>query len=275
MIARQQVQWPQKHNVCGVQVSATTYEQAVETIMQRAKARQSAVTSFFAVHAVMTHARDRSFLRHVNRFDMVAPDGQPVRWALNWLHGCRLPENVRGSEIMWRLCHQAALDGVSIYLYGGSPQTIEALQTRLEQAFPNLDIAGAESPPFRTLTPEEDEAVVERINNSGAGLVFIGLGCPKQDHFASEHSDRIDAVQVCVGAAFDFHAGNKKTAPTWMQKNGLEWVFRLYQEPGRLWRRYLVTNTLFVQQLLRQWLTGNLRFGAQNNHNVSKNSAHT
>ena len=266
------IQWPPKHNVCGVQVSATTYDEAVESIMDRARRRQLAVTSFFAVHAVVTHARDRSFLPAVNRFDLVAPDGQPVRWALNWLHGCRLPENVRGSEIMWRLCARAAEQGVSIYLYGGSPQTIEALKGRLTAAFPDLTIAGAESPPFRPLTPQEDDEVVARINNSGAGLVFVGLGCPKQDHFASAHYDRIDAVQVCVGAAFDFHAGNKRTAPTWMQRHGLEWVFRLSQESGRLWRRYLVTNTLFVKKLLTQWIVATTRLGHYKRPPMMENS---
>lgn len=248
-------QWPKKHDVCGVKVSATTYDEAADAIMQRAMRRESAVTSFFAVHAVMTHASDRAFLSRVNAFDIVAPDGQPVRWALNWLHGTNLNENVRGSEIMWRLCQRAADQGVSIYLYGGSTHALKALETRLKQAFPKLEIAGSESPPFRALTPKEDDAVVERINNSGAGLVFIGLGCPKQDHFADAHRDRIKGVQVCVGAAFDFHAGNKKTAPEWMQKNGLEWVFRLSQEPGRLWRRYLVTNTMFVQKFLFQFIS--------------------
>jgi N-acetylglucosaminyldiphosphoundecaprenol N-acetyl-beta-D-mannosaminyltransferase len=124
----------------------------------------------------------------------------------------------------------------------------------LIQKFPRLRIAGAEAPPFRRLTPEEDEAMVQRINASGAGLVFIGLGCPKQDHFAADHMDHIQAVQVCVGAAFDFHAGNKRTAPAWMQRRGLEWLFRLFQEPRRLWKRYLVTNTLFLVKLARQWL---------------------
>jgi N-acetylglucosaminyldiphosphoundecaprenol N-acetyl-beta-D-mannosaminyltransferase len=120
--------------------------------------------------------------------------------------------------------------------------------------FPGLIIVGAEAPPFRALTPEEDEQMVERINASGAGLLFIGLGCPKQDHFAADHAGRIQAVQLCVGAAFDFHAGNKRTAPAWMQRRGLEWMFRLCQEPRRLWKRYLVTNTLFLYKLCRQWL---------------------
>src|SRR5262249_33817743 len=143
----------------------------------------------------------------------------------------------------------AAAQGVPIYLYGGNPVVLEQLQANLRKQFPELLIAGAESPPFRVLTREEDESVVERINASGAQLVFIGLGCPKQDHFAHEHRDRIRAVQLCVGAAFDFLAGTKKTAPAWMQRHGLEWLYRLCQEPRRLWKRYLVTNSIFVAKL--------------------------
>ncbi|HEV3136869.1 MAG TPA: WecB/TagA/CpsF family glycosyltransferase, partial [Pirellulales bacterium] len=119
---------------------------------------------------------------------------------------------------------------------------------------PALTIAGAESPPFRSLSPEEDAAMIDRVNASGAGLFFIGLGCPKQDYFAADHADRIRAVQLCVGAAFDFHAGTKATAPEWMQRRGLEWLFRLYQEPRRLWKRYLVTNSIFVRKLAAQFI---------------------
>ena len=115
-------------------------------------------------------------------------------------------------------------------------------------------MVGAESPPFRALSPEEDSDVVRRINDSGAMIVFVGLGCPNQDHFAYEHGDRIHAVQVCVGAAFDFHAGVKKMAPRWMQRRGLEWLFRLGQEPARLWRRYAVTNSVFMAKLAAQKL---------------------
>jgi len=148
-----------------------------------------------------------------------------------------------------RLCERAAAEGVSIYLYGGSPDVVEKLQSRLKQDIPGLQIAGYESPPFRELTTDEDAEMVERVNASGAGLMFIGLGCPKQDLFAYEHRDKVQAVQVCVGAAFDFHAGVKPMAPDWMQRYGLEWLYRLFQEPRRLWRRYLVTNTIFVFKL--------------------------
>jgi exopolysaccharide biosynthesis WecB/TagA/CpsF family protein len=147
---------------------------------------------------------------------------------------------------------------VPIYLYGGTPEVAQTIRENLISRYSGLRVVGSESPPFRPLTPQEQDELVERVNGSGAGVVFIGLGCPKQDHFAYEHADRIQAVQVCVGAAFDFHAGNKKMAPPWMQRRGLEWLFRLSQEPGRLWRRYLITNSLFVWKLAVAWIRANL-----------------
>ncbi len=251
--SRSPCRWPPKHNVIGVGVSATNYEEAATVILQAAKQREPAVVSLHAVHAVVTSSGDPVLRAKVNRFQMIGPDGQPVRWALNRLHGAGLKDRVYGPEMMLRLCQGAATAGVSIYLYGGSDEVVETLRQRLPELYPGLVIAGAESPPFRQLTPEEDAAVVQRINSSGAGMVFIGLGCPKQDHFAADHADVIQAVQVCVGAAFDFHAGSKSMAPAWMQKRGLEWLFRLCQEPRRLWRRYFVTNSVFVWKCALQW----------------------
>ncbi len=248
------VQWPRKYSVFGVHVSAVTCDAACDAILQAAQQRTPAVVSAFAVHALIEAATKPELTKKVNRFAIVTPDGQPVRWALNWLHGAALKHRVYGPELTWALCRRAAAEGVSVYLYGSSPETLARLTTNLLLAFPTLTIAGAESPPFRPLSPEEDAAMVERVNASGAGLMFLGLGCPKQDYFAAEHVDRIQAVQLCVGAAFDFHAGTKATAPAWMQRRGLEWVFRLYQEPARLWKRYLVTNSIFLKKLTAQFI---------------------
>ena len=176
-----------------------------------------------------------------------------------------MTDRVYGPETMLRVCERAAAEGLPIYLYGGaSEDVLRDLEAKLLEKFPQLVIAGSEVPPFRPLTEEEDAAVVERINASGARFVFIGLGCPKQDHFAYEHRDLLQAVQLCVGAAFDFHAGRKKMAPRWMQKRGLEWLFRLGCEPRRLGMRYLTTNSVFIWKFLRQWLTRPRR-GAQPN----------
>jgi N-acetylglucosaminyldiphosphoundecaprenol N-acetyl-beta-D-mannosaminyltransferase len=249
-----EIAWPPKQDLFGVGVSVVDCQSACDAIMQAARRRQPAVVSAFSVHALIEATSTPERARDAGRFAMITPDGQPLRWALNWLGDARLSRTVQGYEVMLELCQRAAATNVGVYLYGSSPQTIAALAARLRGQFPGLRIVGEESPPFRPLTPEEDAAMVERINASGAGLVFLGLGCPKQDHFAAAHVDRIQAVQLCVGAAFDFLAGSKPLAPEWMQRHGLAWVFRLYQEPGRLWKRYLVTNTQFVLRFTRQWI---------------------
>jgi exopolysaccharide biosynthesis WecB/TagA/CpsF family protein len=247
--------WPEKKDLLGVPISATTYHEAVEAIIAAAKLRRPALVSAYAVHAVVTAARDPELKAKAEEFDIIVPDGQPVRWALNLLYRVGLPSNVRGTTLTWKLCERAAQEGVSVYFYGSAPEVVEKMCANMARRIPGFRLAGSESPPFRPLTAEEDAETVRRINDSGAGIVFIGLGAPKQDHFAFDHRDRIQAVQVCVGAAFDFHAGNKTEAPLWMQRSGLEWLYRLWQEPRRLWKRYLVTNTLFLKMLTQQWVT--------------------
>lgn len=241
--------WPRKVDVFGVDISVTNYEQAVAAILQAAAQGQRGIVSCYAVHGVVTASRDPSLRAKMNSFELVTPDGQPVRWAMNLLHGAGLADRVYGPELMLRLCRAADLAGIPIYLYGSTPTVVESLQANLGRQVPELTIAGWEPNPHRPLTVEEDRALVKRINRSGARLVFIGLGCPRQELFAYDHREVIDGVQVCVGAAFDFHAGVKKMAPPWMQRHGLEWFYRLTQEPGRLWQRYLVTNSLFLYQL--------------------------
>lgn len=252
--------WPEKYQVFGVEITAADHDTICDAIMAAAGDRASTAVSAFAVHALVEAATSLELARKVNRFAAVTPDGQPVRWALRWLHGRKLPSTVQGYELMQRLCTRAATSGISIYLYGSSEATLAALKLNLEQAFPGLTVAGVESPPYRPLTPEEDAAMVERVNASGAGLIFIGLGCPKQDHFAADHLDRILGVQVCIGAAFDFLAGTKPMAPMWMQNTGTAWIYRLFKEPQRLWKRYLVTNTFFLKrfcgELIRKRVLG-------------------
>ena len=242
--------WPDQVSLLGLQVTPTTYSEASEAVIGAAECGAGGVVSCHAVHAIVTLSDTEEYRRKANTFRMITPDGQPVRWALNLLHGTQLKDRVYGPQLTLEICRNAAERGVSIYLYGGSPKVVETLADNLNSQFPGLQIAGYESPPFRELSPEEDADVVDRINESDAGIVFIGLGCPKQDLFAFDHQDRLNAVQVCVGAAFDFHAGAKSIAPDWMQRFGLEWLFRLWQEPRRLAGRYLHTNTVFVAKVL-------------------------
>lgn len=258
---------PRKHRVLDVGVSAVTYDEAVHVILAAARERTPLTVDHMSVHGLVAARKDPAFRQILNDIDIVAPDGQPVRWALDRLHGTSLPDRVYGPELMSRLCQAAAGEDVGIYLYGGTEDSLTSLRARLAERHRGLHIAGFEAPPFRPLSPEEDRAAAERINASGAGLVFIGLGCPKQEIFAHRHRRDIHAVQLCVGAAFDFHAGRKKMAPRWMQDRGLEWVFRLASEPRRLARRYMVHNSLFVLELGRELLRR--ESGAGNGHEQS------
>ena len=258
-VPRNHTAWPNKVDVIGVHVSEVTYENAVEAISELAQSGEPGIVSCHAVHAIVTMSCDEELRNMVNAFEMITPDGQPVRWAMNLLNRSGLRDRVYGPELMLQLCQRAERDQIPIYLFGGNDQVSEDLSKALTAKFPRLILAGAEAPPFRPLTEEEDEQVVQRINDSGARLIFIGLGCPKQDIFAYEHRDRIKGVQVCVGAAFDFHAGEKPMAPDWMQRTGLEWLFRLCKEPGRLWKRYLYTNSLFVWKVAIEFASGKNR----------------
>ncbi len=226
-------------------IDVLEWETAITRISQWARANESRYVCICNVHSVVTTRQDNTFCQVVANADMATPDGAPVAWMLRRL-GFPGQPRINGPDLMWRYCEHAATRGESIYLYGSTPETLDILQRRLVKAFPGLCIAGAWSPPFRALTKEEDAVDVARINASGAGTVWVSLGCPKQEKWMAAHRGHINAVMVGVGAAFDYHAGTIHRAPPWMQRNGLEWLHRLLSEPRRLWRRYLVTNTLFV-----------------------------
>jgi len=250
MSTDQAVIWPSKYNLLGVMATAAAYDEVVALLTEAAEKRLPVIASFHAVHSIVTASRDPLLRQMVNSFDILGPDGQPVRWALNLLYDLELKDRLYGPEVMLRLCAKAAQKGLAVYFYGSSKTVIKKLHLNLSQKFPELTIAGSFSPPYRALSPEEDLQIIKKINDSGAHIVFIGLGCPKQDFFAYNHRDSLNAVQVCVGAAFDFHAQTKEMAPPWMQKHGLEWLFRLSKEPKRLFLRYTVTNTIFIFKVL-------------------------
>ncbi len=241
---------PNKTSVLGIGVSHTNYYDCTEFIINSAKLQQSCTVAPTPVHGIMTGYLDpKGHGDRLNQFTLVVPDGQPVRWAMNLLRKPDRPhlsDRVYGPTLMLHLCTAAANENISIFLYGSTPQVLESLQQNLQDKFPNLIIAGTISPPFRPLTPEEDAEYIQQIKDSGAGIVFIGLGCPRQEAWAFEKSQKLDSALVCVGAAFDFHAGNVPQAPPWMQKFGLEWLFRLLQEPNRLWQRYVLLNPLYL-----------------------------
>ena len=237
--------------VLSAPIDVLSWDDAIGRIQCWADARESRYVCITNVHSVVTAGQDATFGRVVREADMATPDGAPVAWMLRKL-GFAGQDRINGPDLMLRYCEAAAQRGEAIYLFGGAPETLETLQAVLRSRFPGLLIAGAHSPPFRALTDEEDAAIVSEINASGAGTVWVSLGCPKQEKWMAAHRGRINAVMIGVGAAFDYHAGTIQRAPLWMQRNGLEWLHRLASEPGRLWKRYLVTNTLFVLGAIRQ-----------------------
>jgi len=176
---------------------------------------------------------------------MALPDGAPVAWSLQQ-SGFPEQQRINGPDLMWRYMRVAEELGQSVYFYGSSEETLRQLRQSVARQFPTLRVAGMMSPPFRELSAEEDQAHVDAINRSGAHVVFVGLGCPKQEVWMAQHKGRVQGVMLGVGAAFDYHAGTLRRAPVWMQNHGLEWAYRLASEPRRLFKRYLVTNTTFV-----------------------------
>ena len=250
-------------NVLGVPIDVLNWNEALERLIVWGRDRQSRYVCICNVHSVVTASQDAEFGRVVLEADMATPDGAPVAWMMRKL-GHADQQRINGPDLMWKYCElNSGLDARlqendgGVFFYGSTEETLAVLQSKLLTAFPRLKIAGAISPPFRKLTSEEDDAIVEQINASGAGTVWVSLGCPKQELWMAAHRGRINAVMVGVGAAFDYHAGTIKRAPKWMQDSGLEWFHRLASEPRRLWRRYLVTNSLFVLGAVRQLLFRN------------------
>ena len=246
--------------VLGMRLDATSYDDATRHILEWATTRAHRYVCAANVHMVMECHDSDEFRAVVNDAGLITPDGVPLVWTLRRL-GVPEQSRVYGPTLMLHVCAAAARAGVPVGLYGAGPEVLETLQRKLTERFPELDIAYAYSPPFRPLTAEEDEAVVSAIRDSGARILFVGLGCPRQERWMAEHQARLPLVMLGVGAAFDFHAGNVKQAPALLQTAGLEWLFRLTMEPKRLWRRYLKHNPRFIY-LTAQQLWGERRKGA-------------
>lgn len=247
-----QLRYAGKKSVLGVLISATDYESAEESVFRAARDKRPLTVSALAVHGLMTGVLDKEQRYRLNQFDMLVPDGQPVRWALNWLYDVALPQRVYGPTLTLRLCKRAAAEGLPIFLYGSTPTVLQKLSLRLASRFPGLIIAGAEPSKFRRLSSFEKQSLAERIRSSGAAITFVGLGCPRQEVFVYEFKDLLDMPILAVGAAFPFIAGEMRQAPHWMQDAGVEWLFRLCAEPARLWRRYLLLNPAFLILLFSQ-----------------------
>lgn len=240
----------ESYSVLGVRVDAVQIP-AVVRQMERWVADR-VVSRFISVantHVVMEAQQDPSFRELINSAELCVPDGMPLIWC-GRIRGHELRRRVYGPELMLTFCRETAAKGYRHYLYGGASEATAQLVKYLQQSCPGIQIAGSYSPPFRPLTREEDDDVVQSINSAVPDVLWVGLGCPKQERWIYEHRERLTvSVMVAVGQAFDLLSGRKKPAPVWMSENGLEWLFRLLQEPRRLWRRYLVYNTKFIYSM--------------------------
>ena len=238
-----------KRSVLGVQVDIVDYAAAVDKIMAAAREQRPLAVTALAVHGVMTGVQDKAHGARLNAFDLVTPDGQPVRWALNSLYHAELADRVYGPDLTMKVLEACAEEGLPVYLYGSTDATLQRLTEKLRERLPALKIAGSEPSKFRSAAPGEPEEIAARIESSGARVVLVGLGCPRQEVFVYAMRDLIHAPLLAVGAAFDYHAGQLRKPPPWMQKRGLEWLGRLGLEPGRLWKRYLLLNPAYLARL--------------------------
>jgi N-acetylglucosaminyldiphosphoundecaprenol N-acetyl-beta-D-mannosaminyltransferase len=241
-------------DILGVQVDAQRLDQAARTLVGWARERQGRYVCACPVYTVMACQEDPAVRSAVKRADMVTADGMPVAW-LQRMHGLRDAERVYGPDLLLAVCEQSAGTDIRHFLWGGLPGVADRLATVLKAKFPGLQIAGTCSPPVADIGAAPDPAVVKQLNSAQANIVWVGLGSPKQDLWMALYRPVLAApLLVGVGAAFDFLSGAKRQAPRWMQRNGLEWAFRLGTEPQRLWRRYVLYNPRFVWHVLRQTL---------------------
>jgi N-acetylglucosaminyldiphosphoundecaprenol N-acetyl-beta-D-mannosaminyltransferase len=235
--------------VLGAPIDVVTWHDAVARIAGWAERHESRSVNLCNVHSVVTAQRDSSFRQVVDGADMNLPDGAPIAWALRWAGAAGQPR-INGPDVMWHYLARAEQDGHVVSFYGSSEDTLCRLREVLSSAFPRLRHGAMVSPPFRELTREEDAAYVRQINDAGTQTLFVSLGCPKQEHWMDSHRGRIQATMLGVGAAFAYHAGITKRAPMWMRECGMEWLHRLFTEPRRLARRYVVTNSIFLASMV-------------------------
>jgi N-acetylglucosaminyldiphosphoundecaprenol N-acetyl-beta-D-mannosaminyltransferase len=242
-------------HIIGMRVDATTYEDATERIVTWAQSKVGKRVCAANVHMAMETYDNPNFAEVVNQADLVTPDGMPLVWGLR-AFGIKDASRVCGPDLTLSVCEAAAQMNIPIALYGGTEESLVDFTNFLIEKYPGIEIVCQISPPFRELTPTEDVAYTQQIVESGAQILFVGIGCPRQEIWMAAHQDRIPAVMLGVGAAFNFHSGRVKHAPRWMQSVGLEWLFRLIVEPKRLWKRYFKQNPRFIFLFLKQSIGG-------------------
>lgn len=245
--------------ILGVGVSALTMDRALTTITSWIAKGQHHYVCVTGVHGVMESQADARLRQIHNDSGLTTPDGMPLVW-LSRIAGFPYVERVYGPDLMLALCNYSQQYGYKHFFFGGTPGVPEQLAARLQQRFPQMCVVGCYSPPFRPLSAQEDQTIVDMINRSGAHIVWVGLSTPKQEYWMADHVHRLNAnVLIGVGAAFDFHSGRKPQAPRWMQRSGLEWLFRLSTEPRRLWKRYLKNNPKFLWLVFREIISGRFK----------------
>lgn len=235
---------------------ALSCEASAAVILEAALRRQSFGVTALAVHGLIESITVEDLGNKINKIDMILPDGQAVVWALNSFYKLGLGLKFSGPTLVEELFRQGEGKDLQVYLYGSTADTLSKYEAYIERTYPWVTVCGTHEDRFRDATAEEDQADIEKIRASGANVVLVGRGCPRQEHWVADHVGKIDASMLAVGAAFDYHAGKLKRAPVFLQRAGLEWLFRLVQEPRRLWRRYAKTNTMFIYFFLKQKLTG-------------------
>jgi len=240
-------------SVISMGVDVTNLTKALHDVETLSKQGTGSYVCVSNVHMCIEVLDSEDFSNVVNSADLVIPDGKPLSWAQKLL-GHKGAEQVRGQDVMNALCAQSGEKSLNIGFYGGSSDALlNAVKAKLLESYPDINITYAFSPPFRPLTPEEDTEVITAINDAEVHVLFVGIGCPKQERWMAEHKGSINCVMLGVGAAYDFIAGEKKHAPRWVQKIGMEWLFRLCSEPKRLWRRYFSTNPRFIWHFSKQY----------------------
>ena len=245
---------PEKKNIVGILVDPVERSSAAEMIVEAAQQHRPFAVSALAVHGVMTGSLDPAHQYRLNRLELVVADGQPVRWALSLLHAAKLRARVYGYDLTLDVLQRAARQNVPVYFYGSTPEVLDLLRQKVQLMFPGVRIAGTQASAFSQVTSDVADGIAEKIRQSRAQIVFVGLGCPRQEVWAFEFRQRLSMPIVAVGAAFPILAGTLRQAPRWMQDRGLEWFFRLCTEPRRLWRRYLLLSPAFLALVLCQWL---------------------
>lgn len=234
-------------------ISSGTYLSFVNEILRLGAGKQSSYVCVMNVHMLVEAQSDPTFARVVDKADIVTPDGMPLVAGINKLYNSR-QQRVAGMDLMHSLLEGAHNANQSVYFYGSTDEVLQSILKRSRKDYPGLRIAGSYSPPFRPLTGIEEQTIIDNINLSGANLVFVALGCPKQEKWMAVMKGRINAVMVGLGGAFPVFAGTQSRAPLWMQKKSLEWLYRLCQEPGRLWKRYFITNTIFIGLYVKEYV---------------------